>query len=180
MNNSKKLLIPFIATLVGALLIVLTLFLPYASAADETRQGLEMMSSMPVSKDSGITAGDMIDISMVEFASLYIDIGDAGSGDEESVPIYVGMIALIGVFGLLAAVFALFKKPIAVIIFDILALAVFLLQNWDYTEREVIGEAYNWGAAYYVFFVAAIITFVAAIWLLVTKKQIKKAAQVVA
>ena len=53
MNNSKKLLIPFIATLVGALLIVLTLFLPYASATDETRQGLAMMSSMTVSEDGG-------------------------------------------------------------------------------------------------------------------------------
>ena len=59
MNNSKKLLIPFIATLVGALLIVLTLFLPYASATDETRQGLAMMSSMTVSEDGGITAGEV-------------------------------------------------------------------------------------------------------------------------
>ena len=177
MNNSKKLLIPFIATLVGALLIVLTLFLPYVSATDETRKGLEAMSEMSISEDGSITAGDMIDISMVKFANLYIQMGNAGFGDEESVPIYVGMIALIGVFGLIAAVFALLKKPIVVIVFDVLALGVFVLQNWDYAEREIVGEAYAWGIAYYVFFAAVIITLAAAIWLLVTKVQIKKAAR---
>lgn len=177
MNNSKKLLIPFIATLVGALLIVLTLFLPYASATDETRQGLAMMSSMTVSEDGGITAGDLIDISLVELASICIKTDSLAN--EEDAMIFIILIAIISVFAILTVVFAIFKKPIAVIIFDILTLIVYFIFGIG-KETVGIGEMYDLGAAYYIFFVAVIITFVAAIWLLITKKQIKKAAQVAA
>ena len=72
--------------------------------------------------------------------------------------------------------FAFLKKPVAVIIFNILSFGVFNLQNWDYTDRGVIpSSSYDWGAGYYIFYVAAFVTLAGAIWLLVNKILAKKA-----
>ena len=66
-------------------------------------------------------------------------------------------------------------KPIAVIIFSLLSLCAFSIQNFDYSDRGVIpNSSYDWGIAYYIFYVATIVVFVGAIWMLVCKIKQKR------
>ena len=178
MNNSNKMFIPFIATLAGALLMVLTLFFPYASIKGEARDFYESMDNGVVFEKSDVTIEDIMDPSPFTLAKLYAIEEYA----EDDSPIYLAMIIAVGALSAITVLFALLKKPIAVIIFEILALGVFFFQGWAHTEdglfRSIMGvSVYEQGAGYYIFFVAAAITFVGAIWLAIAKKAAKKAAR---
>lgn len=175
----NKLLIPFIVTVIGTLLMVVTVFLPYATAIDDHAENIKENPDAVVYEELDMTAQDMMNISMVEYANVYSNLADQLFGDPSYGIFYVVLVALIGGFALLAAFFAFLKKPIAVIIFSVLSFGVFSLQNWDYTDRGVIpSSSYDWGTGYYVFYVAAVVTLVGAIWLLVNKILTKKQSKV--
>ena len=173
--KNNKLFIPFISALIGTILMVVTVFLPYATAIDDHAENIKENPDAIVYEELDMTAQDMMNISMVEYANVYSNLADQLFGDSSYGVFYVVLVALIGGFSLLTVLFSFLKKPIAVIIFDILAFGVFSIQNWDYTDRGVIpSSSYDWGAGYYIFYVAALITLVGAIWLLVNKIRNKK------
>lgn len=175
----NKLFIPFIVALIGSLLMVATVFLPYATAIDDRAEYIKDNPDAVVFEGLDMTAQDMMHISMIEYANVYSNLADQLFGDSSYGIFYVVMVALIGGFSLLAVLLSFLKKPIDVIIFDILAFGVFSLQNWDYTDRGVIpSSSYDWGAGYYIFYVAAVVTLAGAIWLLVNKILAKKQSKV--
>lgn len=174
-NLKNNLFIPFIIALIGTILMVTTVFLPYATAIDDHAENIKENPDAVVYEELDMTAQDMMNISMVEYANVYSNLADQLFGDSSYGVFYVVLVALIGGFALLAALFAFLKKPIAVIVFNVLSFGVFSLQNWDYTDRGVIpSSSYDWGTGYYIFYVAVVITLVGAIWLLVNKIRNKK------
>ena len=164
--------------LFGALLMLVCVFLPYATAIDEHAQSLKENPDKVVYAEMDITAADMLNISMVQYANLYSKLsvqlfGSAGAGI-----LYVVFVGLVGGFALIAALFALGKKPIAVTIFTLLSYGVFYIHSWDFTDRGVVPNTnYGWGIGYYLYFVAVAITVVGAIWLLIAKIKSKRAAK---
>ena len=172
---TNKILIPFVAALVGAIIMLATVFLPYATATEDYAEVLGSYPDEIVYEELDMTAKDIMNISMVEYAIVYGNLSEQFWGDAAHGIMYVVLVALIGGFSLLAVLFAVLKKPIAVMIFDILAFGVFSLQNWDYTDRGVIpSSSYDWGAGYYIFYIAAVIVLVGAVWMLVTKIRTKR------
>ncbi len=173
--KKDKLLIPFIIVLVGTILMVSTIFMPYATATVEQAEKINEYPNELVYKELNITAKQMKNISMIEYTNLYSKLSEQIWGNTSYGIFYVTLVALIGGFSLISMLFSFFKKPIAIIVFDILAFCVFYIQNCDYTERGIIpSSSYNWGAAYYIFYVAAIVVLVGAVWMLVNKIRIKK------
>lgn len=171
----NKLLVPFIITLIGAVLMFITLFLPYGAANEEQAEKLEAYPDVMIYEELNITAEDMINISMVEYANMYGNLSEQIWNDASYGIFYIAIVGLIGVFSLLSVLFAVLKKPIAVTVFSILSLVVFTIQNSDYTQRGVIpSSTYEWGAAYYVFYVAFAVALVGAVWMLVSKIIMKK------
>lgn len=176
--NKKTVLFCVLLTLIGALLMVTCVFLPYATAIDDHAESIQKNPDRVVYEELDITAGDMMHVSMFEFANLYGKLGQEMFGSAAAGVLYIALVALIGGFGLLTVLFALCKKPIAVIIFDILVYGVFTLQNWDYTDRGVIpGSNYDWGMGYYLLYVGAAVTLAGAVWMLVIKIKNKKATK---
>ncbi len=174
-DENNKLLIPFIIAMVGAIMMIVTVFLPYATAIDEQAEAINENPDMIVYEDLNMIASDIKDISMVEYVNIYTNLGEQLFGNASFGTLYVVLLGLIVGFAVLAAIFSLIKKPVAVIVFDILAFAVFSLQNYDYTDRGVIpSSSYDWGVGYYVFYVAAVVTLVGAIWMLMTEMNMKK------
>ena len=160
-NLKNNLFIPFIIALIGTLLMVATVFLPYATAIDDHAENIKDNPDAVVYEELDMTAQDMMHISMVEYANVYSNLADQLFGDSSYGVFFVVLVALIG--------------GIAIIIFNILSFGVFSLQNWDYTDRGVIpSSSYDWGAGYYIFYVAAFVTLAGAIWLLVNKILAKK------
>ena len=60
-------------------------------------------------------------------------------------------------------------------VFDILIFVIVLLMKFDFEDRGVISNSrYSWGVANYFYFIGIAITFVGAMWLLITKNKAKK------
>ena len=173
--KSSKLWIPFMIALVGTVLMAVTVFLPYATATDKQAENLQKYPDTVVYEGCDMTAEDMMNISMAEYAKVYTTLSEQLWGNSSYGLFYAAFVVAIGVFSVLAVLFTCLKKPIAVIIFDILAFGVFSLQNWDYTDRGVIpSSSYDWGIGYYLFYAAAAIALIGSVWMLVNQIKIKK------
>ncbi len=163
-----------IITIICILSMIAALFLPYAAAIPEHAENLKLYPDTVVYEAIGMTSEDIINISMIDYARIYYNIGNTLLGSSLYGIIYAGMAVLVGLFSLLTLLFAIAKKPIGIIIFDIFAFTVYYVQCWDYTERGVVpSDNYSWGMAYYIFYAAAIITALAAAWMLVEKMKAK-------
>lgn len=173
--KNNKFMFPYILTLVAALLMVATVFLPYATATAEYSEVLNAYPDATVFSGSDITAKDMLNVSMFDFAGLYANLGEQFSLGSVYAAIYIVIIALIGGFSVFSALFALLKKPVPTIVFAALSLAVFSVQCLDYTDRGVIGSTtYTFGIGFYLFFAAFALVLAGAIWMLVLKIKQKK------
>lgn len=173
-SKSKKFLYPFLAMLMGSLLLVATLFMPFASATEDYKERLEEYSDLMYIEELDMTNGDAINISLFEFARIYSVAAEMGLSKNVSI-VYMVIIAAFGVFALLTLLFSVLKKPIAAIIFDLLAFGVFRITKWDFEERGVIpNSSYDWGMAQYICYIGIIIVVLGAVAFLVAKIKDKK------
>lgn len=171
MNKTK---ISFLIALIGTILLLVSLFLPYATAIGDHADSLKKHSDTIISSEMNLSAKDSFHFSMVEYAGIYGKHSTYLFGDSATGLLYTALVILIGVFSLLALLFVLRKKPIASFIFTLLSFSVFSLQNWDYTDRGVIpSSGYDWGIGYYIFFAATFFSLVGAIWMLLLKHRAK-------
>ena len=63
--KNNKLFIPFIIALIGTILMVATVFLPYATAIDDHAESIKENPDAVVYEELDMTAQDMMNISMV-------------------------------------------------------------------------------------------------------------------
>ena len=156
--------------LIAVLVMILALFLPYAAATPAFRQVMETEADQNVMLgDSDISMLSTLRVSMVEFIRIYSS-SLAGS----CVMMVVGM----SLMALLAALAAWKRKPVLALVLDFLAFIIFVVHNQDYKMRGVIPSAqYRWGLAYYLFFSAAVMLAVGAVWILQEKKREEAEAQ---
>ncbi len=77
----------------------------------------------------------------------------------------------------ITALFAIFKKPIGVMIFDLLIFGLLCFNNFVLKEDCISDDRYAWSIGYYLLLFAAVVTFVGAIWLLITKMKEKRLAR---
>lgn len=169
-TKDNKLFISLSIILIGSIVMFITIFLPYATANEEYAEKCKAYPDQIVYEEMDMTAKDMINISMVKYAKIYSNISEQIWNNSSYGIFYVVMVALIGIFSLLSFLFSLLKKPIAVTLFSLLSFGVFSIQNFDYTDRGVIpSNAYSWGSAYYIFYIAFAVTFIGAICMLVSK-----------
>ncbi len=178
-NSAKKnkllfITIPMVIIVIGALLMISTIIMPYASATDEQLEIIESMNGYNYTSVAGITVDEMDNISMIEYAKIYNEFSNQIWGNPDFGKIYSAFITLMSAFSLIAILFASAKKPIGTIISAVVAFAIFMVQSWDYTDRGVIGNGnYVWGIGYYVFYVAVAAVLIGSIWMLIGKKKIK-------
>lgn len=174
LQKKNNQLIPFLVALIGSALMILTLFLPYTSATKDFAERIDSYPEALAYSDTDIKVSDVKNVSMVQYASMY------GSNSKEILHqssagiLYVSIVIGIGVFSILSLIFALRKKSIPIIIFDVLAFILFAVLCWDFKDRGLMEMAYNWGVGYYLFYVGAILALAGAILLIVTKNKNKK------
>lgn len=173
-NKSRKFLFPFLAMLIGSLMLVITLFLPFASATEDYKERLEEYSDSMYVEELDMTNEEAINISLFEFARIYSVAAEMGMSKGVSIACMV-IIAAFGAFALLTLLFSVLKKPIPAIIFNLLAFAVFRITKWDFEDRGVIPNSnYDWGMAQYICYIGIVVVMVGAVALLVVKIKDKK------
>ena len=172
-GKKKIIVVSFLAMLIGSIMLIITLFVPFASATDDHREYLEKYANTVSIEELDITNEQLLDVSL-----LY----SALSGMEISRDISISCIAMISVFAffaLLTLLFSILRKAIPVIIFDLLTFVVFRIIQWDFEDRGVISNSkYDGGIALYIGYIGVVIVMAGAVTLLVMKIKNKKQRKV--
>ena len=166
-NAKRNMKYPVMITIIGSILLVLMLFLPFASAKGEYKEELKENSEKMYSET--MTCGDAVNISLTEFIGIYSEIeGDIASATKT---VIVFFIVLSG----LTLIMSLCKKPAGIMLFAFSAMLAFMLIQADFSDRGVMsGDNYGWGVANFLTYIIVIGIFVGAVWLFIQKKKIKK------
>lgn len=165
---NKKLIIPFIVALIGVLVMIAAMFLPYMTAQGKLAEYIELIDSTELEIENVSPSPSVISVSKV-ISTIYGE--DDGKIAEIIVLVFGGFVAL-------TALFVLFKKPIAIMIFDLLAFGSFSFLNFAMKEDFIDPDKYAWGIGYSVMHVAIAVIFAAAIWMLVKKIIAKRELKV--
>ena len=104
---NKKLIIPFIVALIGVLVMIAAMFLPYMTAQGKLAEYIELIDSTELEIENISPSPSVISVSKV-ISTIYGE--DDGKIAEIIVLVFGGFVAL-------TALFVLFKKPIAIMIF---------------------------------------------------------------
>ena len=161
---NEKLKLPFIVALVSVLMLVIGMILPYITAAGEMAEYIEKNPDRIEIKDLELTASDLKDISVISVSQIITGIYGEDDGTIANVIVFTfcGFVAL-------TALFVFIKKPIAVMIFDLLSYGVFAFLSAYMKEDFIDPDKYAWGIGYTIIQVAIVVVFAAAIWMLAKK-----------
>lgn len=171
----QKTLLPCVIALVGAFVMLLCVFLPYATATAERAEWIDKFPNTVVIDVMDLKAEDMRNISMAQYARIYFTMSEEYWHDSFVGIFYIVLVALIGGGALVAALFAWGRKPIGCIIFGAISCGVFRMLKWDFMDRGVIpSDSYDWGIAHTIFPIATVILITGAVWMFVKKILVKK------
>ena len=166
---NEKLKLPFIVVLIGVLILIIGMFLPYMTAVGGLAEYIEKYPDNIEIEEFDMTASDLKDIPIM----LMGRIAASAYNEEEGILFNVIVIAFAFLL-VLTALFAILKKPIAVMIFELITGGSFAVLNLA-TNADFIGsDKYAWGIGYYAIIIAFAIVFASAIWMLVKKIATKK------
>ena len=160
----------FIASMVatfGALLMLISLFLPYAVANEYMAKRIEKYPDELVLEDGSMTSSDLKEVSLLEFSYMFSKIYE--DRDDGVAYMVIGIISV--AFSAMCVILALFKKPIGAFVFSMLSYGVFYLWYNDLSvSRGVVpGSNYDVGFGYYIYYFALAVTMAGCVWLLVEK-----------
>ncbi len=155
----------FAVTLAGVVLMVIGLFLPYITAVGDTKDYIEEHPHRIEVESMDVTADELERLPLISLNKLITGAYGEDEGLVESIIIWIicGFLAI-------TALFAIFKKPIGVMIFDLLIFGLLCFNNFVLKEDCISDDRYAWSIGYYLLLFAAVVTFVGAIWLLITKR----------
>lgn len=170
---NEKLKLPFVVVLIGILILIVGMFLPYMTAVGELAEYIEKYPDNIEIEEFDMSASDLKDIPMMSMGRIA-----ASAYNEEEGILFNVIVIVLASFSALTALFVILKKPIAVMIFDLIAFGSFTVLNMA-TKADFFGaDKYAWGIGYYTTVSAFAIVFAGAIWMLVKKIIAKKELKV--
>lgn len=124
---------------------------------------------------------NVVSLSLLTFLRIYIAglrSGKLIGGMYPEAAICITLMAAIAVASLLVLLFGLLKKPIAAIVFSVLATVAFYALRWDSDDRGVLPSSqYRYGIAEYLYSIAFIVVIAGAIWFMVSRHIAKTVQQ---
>lgn len=168
MDNAKiknnKLFIPYIVSLAGVLILIIAIFLPCITAVGRTAAYIETFPNAVVLEEKNMTAEDLANVPFISISNLLQSIW----GEDDALVSNIFLIVF-GSFAILTTVFIFFKKPIVVIIFDLLTCGTFVLFTTLLKEDIIGDDKYVWSVGYFAILIALTIIFTSSIFMLVAK-----------
>ncbi len=167
----KKFINPSLIALVAAVLMLVALFLPYASARPGFTAIIQDLPEDACIDGTNITLRSTLRVSMVEFLKIYKS-SESGQALAKTLGSFV---MAMGLAAVLAGLFAVLKKSVPMLFCGVLGFAAFYLHNGNYGNRGVLpGAEYRFGVGYYLFATAAIVLIAAGFWMLRERKPSQK------
>lgn len=153
---------PFLITLFAAILFAMAFFMPYATVTEEYE---DYYIGGYYYSDVDMDGDDLKNVSLMDFASIYSEIGD-------EYIVYTMFISFLALFAFLSLLFAILKKPIPIIVFSVISLFIFFVLSFAFSERSIVPSArYDRGFGYFIMIVSIIISFVGSIIMVSTRKK---------
>ncbi len=160
-------------TIIGALLMLVMLLLPFASSTDDYKEELNKKPDDVYIEQIDMRNSDAVDISLVEYIKVYSAAIEEGI-QEETAMVSIGVIVIFLIFAMFTLIMSLLKKPIAIIVFDVLSLLVFSLVRFDFEDRGVIpSRSYDWGITSYLVYIVGVVIMVGAVGMFIEKRKSK-------
>lgn len=167
MSKNNKVFITSLVCIVCAALLLVSMFLPYASMKREFAK--KALAEPKVEMEKGITNHDLVRLSIVRFTRIL------NLSKNEDKTFNIILVVVYAAFAALMILFSAEKKPAGIIVFDILFVGVAALFHINFAMRNLMQSgSYRWGIAHYAIYVLAAIIFVGAIIIIIFKKQEKK------
>lgn len=171
----KALRVPALVSLIGTVMMILCVFLPYSTATEDQREWIELNPDRAVFENIDLTAADMKDLSLVKYAYVYVTMSEEIWRDANAGILYAVLVGAVGGGALIAALFALSRKGFWSFLFGAISFGAFQLLNYDFTDRGIIpSDSYDWGLAHDVFPLATTALAIGAVWLFIYKIVLKK------
>ncbi|MFR0880366.1 MAG: hypothetical protein ACLSGN_02610 [Oscillospiraceae bacterium] len=177
--KEQKFNIPFIALIAASFLLIVSFFLPFASADGKYKDYLKDNPKGMFAEEIDMTNKEAVNISLIEYAKMYGYVATSMKGHYQQ----QGMLSLVliiamGVFSILTLIFAIMKKAGKTIVFDCLNFLFFFLYTFDLKDRGVLpSDDYNYGIAYYLYIIFSIIIIISLIWYIINTKKQKNSSQ---
>ena len=144
----------------SALLLLISIFLPYATATADFAENLKSYGNRVVDKDTGFTGNDLVNVNIFEFITIHThDTSYDGSG------LIVGLLIAIIILTIITVVLIGVKKDILCTISSMITFLLVLLVNFDFSDRGLIGYNYEWGVSHLLYILLPIIIVVGSITL---------------
>lgn len=174
---NRKVMIPFLVMVIGIVVMIIGMFLPYMTAVGDMAEYIEAYPDRVEIEELDLTAGDLANIPVISVSKIITGVYGEDDGAIANV-----IVLVFGGFLALTALFVVLKKPIPAMIFDLLTCGVFAFLNFLMNEDFIDPDKYAWGIGYYVILIAVAAVFAGAVWMLIKKSMVKrefKAAAVV-
>jgi hypothetical protein len=174
----KKIDICKAAIIILSIVAIIALFLPYEKSIGSYKEILQANPDSMYQQEANITNKDAVNLSIIENFKLYnygmnADLGSSWVKEECTINVVITIVMIASIA--LILLFALLKKEVAVIIFDILLAISALAMNYDIVSRGVIPSSrYTYGVSYYLYLIIAGAILICSIASIVQKKKIKK------
>ncbi|MBQ9930406.1 MAG: hypothetical protein IJO72_06510 [Oscillospiraceae bacterium] len=161
-----KLGLPFLVAIIGVIIMIVAIFLPYISATGTLAEYIELLDSTGYSE-----LGVDVNPSMLSVKNVYSSVYSNDDGDIFFIIalVFCGAVAL-------TALFVLLKNAIVTIVLNLVACGAFAVLNSAVQEDLLGANKYAWGIGYYAIIVGAIVIFAGAVWMLVEKNIAKQAS----
>lgn len=133
---------------------------------------IEMYPDSVKIKEFDMTASDLKDIPMTLMGKV---AGSAYNEEEEEEGILFNVIVIaFASLAVLTALFVILKKPIAVMIFELITCGSFAALNLATNADFIDSDKYAWGMGKYAIIIAFAIVFISAFWMLVKKIAVRR------
>ena len=170
--------LPSVVAAIVALAAIVGLFVPYIGTTSEYADYFESVEDQKIFDTADITAGDMADPSLFDYAKTYWQAGEEIFGDKAEGIFYAILFTSPGIFGFFALLCALRKKGIPLILQSLIIGGLSYLINWDTVERGIMPmNGRVWGVSHLLYYPIAGVLLVCGIWIFIVKHQAKKLAK---
>lgn len=169
----NRIAVPRVIAIIAALACVAGMFLPFVSTTGDYRSYILSGALDDEAEGYGLSASQLADLSLVNYGRLFI--GEGRHERDSAGYIFSGALMFaVGVFALITLFFALGKKAVPTLIFDLLMGFSFWMVNKDIELRRVMDSSREWGIAHWIYYPLAVIIAACAVWLFVLKRRQKR------
>lgn len=171
MNQSKYSAL----TIICAILMAISIFLPFISATGDVERAIEMYPNMKIYSGLDYTASDMESPSLFKMIQINLDFHEVHDTEDNAFTKIIVYTVILVIASLVAAWFAYKKDPTKIMVFVIIAAVFMLLIIGDADDSNMFDpDSYNYGMGIWVFLASAIVAIVGAVKM---KKELAQAKQ---